>query len=254
MGTIRNIFIGLLLLLSASLSAQEPLTNQTLIEMKNAGLSDAIIHAKINEGKVNFDTSVDAILELKKHNIADGTIELMIMRNAEVNEETEDAESELDYLFPSTIEERNDTLVINNRFVLAKGGELQVYLPFAGKDFISIAKKKSNAKLLGKIAGAVGTGAAAVGVGSNNLSILSGALDVARSANAIQWGADAISQIEDLPISSTAKKIAGKKLIIDDWQQTQEGFVLTAKLDKETYSVALSDAIILNEITLGPTE
>jgi hypothetical protein len=115
---------------------------------------------------------------------------------------------------------------------------------------MSISEKKSNAKLIGRIAGAVGTGALAVGLGTNSL----GALSVMRGASAVEWGVDAISQIENLPISSTAKKIAGKKLKIIDWKQTEEGFVLNTQLEKKKYTVVLSDAIILNEITLAEPE
>lgn len=245
-------FAAILCLSTLFVSAQSVLTNASLIEMKKAGLSDALIHAKINEGEANFDTSLDAILELKKLDFSDETIELMILKNSESQPDAvQNNDGGFAGIFPESIQETGGKLLVNNKFYIEKGGNLQVYLPFAGKDFMSITpKSRTNAKLLGKIAGAVGTGAAAVALGSGNLNVMSGALDVMSKAQAVEWGADALQQIENLPISQNAKKIAGSQMQVLDWDYTDEGYVLTTQLDKKRYSVVLSNALIFGEIKL----
>jgi hypothetical protein len=47
--------------------------------------------------------------------------------------------------------------------------------------------------------------------------VLQGAGKVMDRARAVQYGADAIDKIGDLPISDKAKKIAGKKMKITGW-------------------------------------
>jgi len=71
----------------SSASGQEPgkrLTNQEVIAMAKAGLSDDVIIAKIRataaagEGTAAFDTSVDGLKALKDANVSDAVIEVMI--------------------------------------------------------------------------------------------------------------------------------------------------------------------------------
>lgn len=239
-------FVGILFFSTLLLSAQSVLTNESIIEMKKAGLSDDLILTKITSETGNYDTSTEAILNLKEQGFSDGIIGAMISENSAQQEEME-----FNGMFPSSIEEVDGKLLINKKYTIEKGGELQVYLPFAGKDFVSITPQaKSKAKLIGKIAGAVATGAAAVGVGSGNLGVMSGALDVMSKAHAVEWGADALQQIQDLPISDNAKKIAGSKMKVLSWKYTEEGYILTTELDKKKYNVALSDAIMMGEVKL----
>lgn len=240
------LFVEILLLSTFLVSAQSALTNESLIKMKEAGLSDALINAKLGAEQGNYDTSTDAILELKEHGFSDETIELMILRNSE-SQNNEAFEG----VFPTSIEEVEGKLLINKKYIIEKGGELQAYLPFTGKDFISItSESKKKTKLLGKIAGAAATGAAAIGMGSGNLEVMSGALNVMSKARAIEWGADALEQIQDLPISQNAKKIAGAKMKVINWKYTNEGYILTTEIEKKKYNVALSDAIMMGEIKL----
>ena len=151
----------------------------------------------------------------------------------------------------TSIENRQTELFVNDSISIKKGNEIQIHLP-ARKDFVFIKEKKTgfNAKLLGKMANIVGTGASAVGMSSGNIKILQGATKVMRSANAIEYGANAIDKIKDLPISDQAKKIAGKKMEVFDWEFTDDGYMIIAKIEKKKYEIYLQEAVMLGEIKL----
>lgn len=151
----------------------------------------------------------------------------------------------------TSIQNNQTELVVNDSIKLQKGSSILINLP-AGKDFVFVKQKKSglNAKLLGKVANIAGTGAAAVGLGSGNTGTMLGALKVAQKANAVSYGADAINQIQELPISNDAKKIAGTKMEILDWEFTDDGYVITAKSDKKKYEIYLQAAAIAGEVKL----
>lgn len=142
-------------------------------------------------------------------------------------------------------------LIINDSISLKKGGQIQVYLP-AGKDFVFIKQKKSsfNTKLLGNVAGIVGTGAAAIGAGSGNLNTLRNVTEVMNKANAVKYGANAIEQVQSLPISNDAKKIAGTELEIIDWEFTDNGYIINAKSNKKKYEINLQEAMMTGEVKL----
>ena len=76
-----------LIALASSVNGQEPakrLTNQDVIAMAKAGLSDDVIIAKIRatgaagEGTAVFDTSVDGLKALKDASVSDAVIKVMI--------------------------------------------------------------------------------------------------------------------------------------------------------------------------------
>ncbi len=151
----------------------------------------------------------------------------------------------------TSIQNNQTELVVNDSIHLKKGAVIQIYLP-AGKDFVFVKQKKSglNAKLLGRLADVAGTGAAAIGLGSGNLKTLSNATKVISKASAVQYGADAIDQIQSLNISSDAKKIAGTKMEILDWEFTDDGYIITAKSDKKKYEIYLQEAVMAGEVKL----
>lgn len=150
-----------------------------------------------------------------------------------------------------SIQNNQTDLLINDSISIKKGEDIQIYLP-AGKDFLFVKQKKSglSSKLLGQVADIAGTGAAAVGMGSGNINVLKGATRVITTANAVKYGADALDKIQDLPISDNAKKIAGKKMLVQDWIFTDNGYVLTALLEKKKYEINLQEAIISGEVKL----
>ena len=61
-------------------SQTETLTNNDIAEMTKAGLSPAIISRKIRTSSTNFDITANGLIELKKTNVADEIISLMIER------------------------------------------------------------------------------------------------------------------------------------------------------------------------------
>ena len=70
--------VSLTLLSATSLTAQEVLTNDSVIAMKKAGLSDALIIAKIRTSQTKFDTSTNSLITLKGAGLSDGVIEAMV--------------------------------------------------------------------------------------------------------------------------------------------------------------------------------
>lgn len=70
------------LLLASGVSAQEVLTNDAVITMKKAGLSDAIILAKIRGSQSKFDLSTKALVQLKEAGLSDQVIEAMLAPGA----------------------------------------------------------------------------------------------------------------------------------------------------------------------------
>jgi hypothetical protein len=66
------------LLLATSVGAQEMLTNDAVIAMRAAGLSDGVILAKIRSSQAKFDVSTQALVNLKKAGLSDQVIEAMV--------------------------------------------------------------------------------------------------------------------------------------------------------------------------------
>ena len=78
-------FACLLLLLcpvlfAPSLSAQETLTNDSVIKLLKAGLSEELIVTTINSSPGNYDTSVNSLIALKKAGAGDKVVSAMILK------------------------------------------------------------------------------------------------------------------------------------------------------------------------------
>jgi hypothetical protein len=69
---------ALTLFAATSLTAQEVLTNDSLIALKKAGLSDSVIISKIRSSQTKFDTSTNALVNLKKAGFSDQVIEAVV--------------------------------------------------------------------------------------------------------------------------------------------------------------------------------
>jgi hypothetical protein len=84
----RSLFVVIALaasLVTASataLLAQETLTNQSVVEMVKAGLSERVIIAKIRTSPTKFDTSTDALIALKKNGVSEKVIEAIMSPSA----------------------------------------------------------------------------------------------------------------------------------------------------------------------------
>jgi hypothetical protein len=59
-------------------TTDEVLTNDAVLAMVRAGLSERIIIAKIRSSRRNFDTSADALIKLKNANVPEAVIEAMV--------------------------------------------------------------------------------------------------------------------------------------------------------------------------------
>jgi hypothetical protein len=66
------------LLLAVTVGAQDVLTNESLLAMKKAGLSDGVILAKIRTSQSKFDTSTQGLVALKQAGLSDQVIEAVV--------------------------------------------------------------------------------------------------------------------------------------------------------------------------------
>lgn len=74
-------YLILIILLFSGLvgfSQEETLSNQTIIDLVKLGFSDEIIISKIDECMNTFDTSVDALMNLKQNNVSENVIVAMV--------------------------------------------------------------------------------------------------------------------------------------------------------------------------------
>ena len=69
---------ALTLFAATALTAQEVLTNDSLIALKKAGLSDSVIISKIRSSQSKFDTSTTGLVNLKKAGFSDQVIEAVV--------------------------------------------------------------------------------------------------------------------------------------------------------------------------------
>jgi len=74
--------VSLLVGWSAVVDAQEALTNQSIVDMVKAGLSERVIIAKIRNSPTNFDTQTDALIALKKNGVPEKVIEAIMSPSA----------------------------------------------------------------------------------------------------------------------------------------------------------------------------
>jgi hypothetical protein len=75
---LRTLMLVVLLVSVASVGAQEILTNDSVIAMKKAGLSESVILAKIRSSQSKFDVSTSALVGLKQAGLSDAIIEAMM--------------------------------------------------------------------------------------------------------------------------------------------------------------------------------
>jgi hypothetical protein len=69
---------ALTLFSATSLTAQEVLTNDSLVSLKKAGLSDSIIISKIRSSQTKFDVSTKGLIGLKNAGLSDQVIEAVV--------------------------------------------------------------------------------------------------------------------------------------------------------------------------------
>src|SRR4030095_10774980 len=76
--TLALVIATLTLVAATSLTAQALLTNDSLVALKKAGLSDSIIISKIKSSQTKFDTSSKALIGLKNAGMSDQVIEAVL--------------------------------------------------------------------------------------------------------------------------------------------------------------------------------
>src|SRR5215475_764592 len=76
--TLMLALAALTLFAATSLTAQEVLTNDSLIALKKAGLSDSIIISKIKSSQTKFDVSTKGLIGLKNAGMSDQVIEAVV--------------------------------------------------------------------------------------------------------------------------------------------------------------------------------
>jgi hypothetical protein len=161
----------------ATINAQEILTNQAVVHMKSAGLSDNVIKTKIASSQDKFDTSTDGIIALKKAGISDDVINLMVAQQASQNTPAEVSD------VPSGI------------FYENSAGKQQL---FAGT--FSEAQTAGKKKLLKGLSDATGFGAAVFGKGM-------GAVKVIQSAETVSQAADFVGEKVKVSLAGTEANI-----------------------------------------------
>src|SRR5438046_7880227 len=76
--TLVLVMASLMLLTATSLTAQEVLTNESVVALKKAGLSDPLILTKIRTSPSKFDVSTKGLITLKSAGLSDQIIEAMV--------------------------------------------------------------------------------------------------------------------------------------------------------------------------------
>ena len=76
--TLGLVMASLMLLTATSLTAQEVLTNESVVALKKAGLSDSLIITKIRTSQAKFDVSTKGLIGLKSAGLSDQIIEAMV--------------------------------------------------------------------------------------------------------------------------------------------------------------------------------
>jgi hypothetical protein len=80
---VRKIILAVVFLaLCPMLVAQQPLTNDSVIKMAKAGLSDDVIITSINSSPGAYDTSTEALVALKRAKVSDKVVSAIIVKGA----------------------------------------------------------------------------------------------------------------------------------------------------------------------------
>jgi hypothetical protein len=77
---LTSVSLASLLLLSSALFAQETITNDSVIKMVKAGLSQDLIVSTINSSAGKFDTSTNALIALKRAGAGDKVIAAVVLK------------------------------------------------------------------------------------------------------------------------------------------------------------------------------
>jgi hypothetical protein len=77
---LRTCLLALFLTLAPALLAQNTLTNDAVIKMTKAGLSDELIVTTVNASQSRFDTSADGLIALKTGGVTDKVVSAILLK------------------------------------------------------------------------------------------------------------------------------------------------------------------------------
>lgn len=105
----------------------------------------------------------------------------------------------------------------------------------------NLSKKRNQdwGRLTKQAAHTVSAEALAIALGSNNIGTMDGAVRVMNKTDAVYYGADTSEQVNKLPISNKAKKIAGQEMKVLKWEKEKGMHVVTAQFKKKKYKIIL---------------
>ena len=96
---LKTLFLSACLAITIGAQETETLTNAMIIEMSKVGLEKQVILKKIKDSSNSFDVSANALIELKKANVADEVIALILeraegksMENASITQSENDSQ------------------------------------------------------------------------------------------------------------------------------------------------------------------
>ena len=75
-----TLFVLLLTVTLQFTKAQEVVTNESIIQMKELGFDETIILSKINSSDVDFDSSISALSKLKESGVSSEVIALVMQK------------------------------------------------------------------------------------------------------------------------------------------------------------------------------
>jgi len=78
----KSFFTALLLLVCSALTAQQALTNDSIIKLVKAGLSDDLILSTINASAGTYDTSADGLIALKGAGVSDKVVAAVVVKGS----------------------------------------------------------------------------------------------------------------------------------------------------------------------------
>lgn len=130
------------------------LTNESVIELIKAGLSEGIILTKIKNSKTEFDTSSSALMKLKENNVSDNVIMTMLEAKPKVADDTEkNKKSE-----SSKIAEMKEAVGKRKIFLITEDEESRLELINKLKDKgFSFVDNKNSAELIFELSYAEGS-------------------------------------------------------------------------------------------------
>jgi hypothetical protein len=127
------------------LAQTETLTNSQVVEMSKIGLDKQVILKKINDSLSDFDVSTNALIELKKANVADEVISLMLEKGSAKTEINKPAETPQGF---SETQNTNETQQFTPKVVSAKDALLNAKTVAIEKSSLNPSRQSLEKELL----------------------------------------------------------------------------------------------------------